>query len=209
MKRLPPASCAHTPFTLRDAGGFELVPHRAAAVGAEIEGVVVRRHRRDRAHQDRVVAVHQRVDADRGLEIAAAGVIAGPFAERPFLDLVVGMDEALEGDLRVRRHRQAGLRHVDDLDRLAEDAARGLELVLAVGNLDAAEHDQRRMHAGDHRDRTRLPALVVLAHDDQAVLAGRHHHRAQRSARATARDRCRSSPSRSPGPSSPRGRRCR
>ena len=161
----------------RNAGRFELVPHRAAAVGAEIERVVVRRHRRDRAHQDRVVAIHQRVDPDRRLEIAAAGVVAGPFAERPFLDLVVGMDEAFEGDLRIGRHRQAGLRHVDDLDRLAEDAAGGLQLVLAVGNLDAAQHDQRRMHAGDHGDRAGLAALVVFAHDDQAVLAGRHHHR--------------------------------
>ena len=91
--------------------------------------------------------------------------------------LSFGMDEAFEGDLRIRRHRQAGLRHVDDLDRLAEDAAGGLKLVLAVGNLDAAQHDQRRMHAGDHRDRAGLAALVVFAHDDQAVLAGRHHHR--------------------------------
>src|SRR5262249_6918573 len=43
---------------LGDAGGLELIPHRAAAVGAEIEGVVVRWHRRDRAHEDRVVAEH-------------------------------------------------------------------------------------------------------------------------------------------------------
>ena len=91
--------------------------------------------------------------------------------------LSLGMDEAFEGDLRIRRHRQAGLRHVDDLDRLAEDAAGGLKLVLAVGNLDAAQHDQRRMHAGDHRDGAGLSTLVVFAHDDQAVLAGRHHHR--------------------------------
>ena len=45
---------------------------------------------------------------------------------------------------------------------------------------DARRHDQRergRVHAGDHRDRARLSALVVLAHDDQAMFTGRHHHR--------------------------------
>ncbi len=77
---------------LRDAGGLELVPDRAGAIGAEIERVVVRRHCRNRAHQDRIVAVHQRLDANGWLQIAAAGVIPGPFAERAFLDLVVGAD---------------------------------------------------------------------------------------------------------------------
>jgi len=55
--------------------------------------------------EDGVVAINQGVDADCRLEIAAAGVVAGPLAERPFLDPVVGMDQAFEGDLRIRACR--------------------------------------------------------------------------------------------------------
>src|SRR6187455_3001365 len=94
------------PYALHagDAGGFELVPDGAGAVGAEIERVVVRRHRRDRADEDRVVAIHQRLDADGGLQIAAARIVASPFPKRSFLDLVIGTNEPLKGDLGVRRH---------------------------------------------------------------------------------------------------------
>ena len=50
------------------------------------------------------------LDADRRLELAAAGIIAGPFAERPFVDQVVLMDETFEGDLGFGGNRQAGRR---------------------------------------------------------------------------------------------------
>ena len=200
------------PYALHagDAGGLELVPDRTAAVGAEIEGVVVRRHRRDRADQDRIVAVHQRVDADRWLEVAAARVVAGPFAERAFLDPVVGMDQPLEGNLRVRRHRQAGLRHVDDLDGFAEDSARGLELVRCRTGISmppsiTSAGCMPAITATGHGS----PALVILPHDDQPVLAGRHHHR--RGVRLVRLHAVGAvvHPAASPGPSSPRGRRCR
>ena len=69
------------------------------------------------------------------------------------------------------------LRHVEDLDRLAENAAGGLDFALAVGDFEAGQHEQRRMHADDDGDRAGLPAVVILAHEDAAVLAGRHHHR--------------------------------
>src|SRR4030095_13505041 len=91
-----------------DTGGFELVPHRARAIGAAIERVVVRRHAGDRAHQDRVVAIHEGFDPDRGLFLQTARVVAGPFAERAFLDQVVRMDEAFEGDLGMRWDGKAG-----------------------------------------------------------------------------------------------------
>src|SRR5262249_17986990 len=58
-----------------DAGCLELVPDRAAAVCTEIEGVVVRRYCRNRAYQYRVLAIHEGVDPDRGLQIAAAGIV--------------------------------------------------------------------------------------------------------------------------------------
>ena len=163
QNRLPPASCAQTPLNSGDARGLELIPHGAAAVGAEVERVVVGRNGRDRAEQDRIVSVHHRGDADGGLRPAAAGVVAGPFAERAFLHLVAGMDEALECDLGVGRNGQAGVRHVDHLDRLAEDSAGRFEFALAVWNFQAGEHEHRRMHADDDGDRAGLTALVVLA----------------------------------------------
>ncbi len=86
------------------------------------------------------------------------------------------MDEALEGDLGVRRDRQAGLRALDHLHRLAEQPAGRVVFVLAVRDFQARDHEQRRMHAAHHRDRARLAALVVLLLDHVAVLAlGAHH----------------------------------
>ena len=163
-------------FHLGHAGGFELVPHRAGAVRAAIERIVVGRDAGDRAEQNRIVAIHHGLDADRRLLLQAAGVIAGPFAERAFVDLVVRMDEALERDLGMRRDRQAGLRPHDHLHRLAQQPAGGVVLVLAVRNFQARDHEQRRVHAAHHRDRARLAALVILLLDHVAVLAlGAHH----------------------------------
>ena len=87
------------------------------------------------------------------------------------------MHEALEGDLRVRRNRQAGLRADDHFDGFAEQASRGVVLVLAVRNLDPRHHEQRRMHAAHHRDRARLTELVPAPHDQVSVLALRRHYR--------------------------------
>src|SRR5260221_988042 len=70
----------HAP-DLRNAGGFELVPHRTAPVGAAIEGVVVGRHAGHGAEQHRIIAVPEGLDADRRLALLAARVIAGPLAE--------------------------------------------------------------------------------------------------------------------------------
>src|SRR3984893_3548466 len=75
-------------FDLGDACGFELIPRRASAVGAEVERVVIWRHRRDGAHEDRIVAVHHGGDADGRLQPAASGVIAGPLPKWTLLDLV-------------------------------------------------------------------------------------------------------------------------
>src|ERR1700737_4429385 len=164
----------HT-FDLGDARGCELIPYRAAAVGAEVECVVIWRHRRDGAHEDRIVAVHHGGDADGRLQPAASGVIAGPFPKWTLIDLVAGIDEAFECDLRVRGDRQSRARHVEDLDRLAEYASRRLDLALAVGHFEPRQHEEGGMHACDHRDGAGLAALVILVHDEAAVLAGRHH----------------------------------
>src|SRR5207245_9406454 len=82
-------------FDFGHAGGFELIPYRAGAIRAAVEGIVVGWHRRDRAEQDRVVAVHEGRDADRRLLFLAAGVIAGPFPAPPHLAQVLGSRDAL------------------------------------------------------------------------------------------------------------------
>src|SRR6516164_706938 len=165
-------------FDFGHAGGFELVPHGAGAIGAAVEGVVVGRHGRDRTEQYRVVAVHKGLDADRRLLFLAAGVIAGPLAEWPLFDQVVGMNEALEGDLRLRGNGEPGARPLDHLDRLADQAAGHVVFIFSVWDLKARHHEQRGVHAHDHRDRTRLAALVIAALDQIAVLAlGAHDRR--------------------------------
>src|SRR6478752_6117015 len=89
---------------LGHAGGLDLVPHGAGAVSAAIERVVIGRDARNGAEQDRIVAVHERLDPDRRLLLRAAGVVSGPFAQRSLLDQVVRVHEPLEGDLRLRRN---------------------------------------------------------------------------------------------------------
>ena len=163
-------------FDLGHAGGFELVPHRAGTIRAAIERVVVGRNTGNGAEQNRIVAIHHGLDTDRRLFLEAAGVIAGPLAERTFVDLVVRMDEAFEGNLGVRRDRQPGLGPKDHLHGLAQQPTGRVVLVLTVWNFQARNHEQRRVHAAHHRDRTRLAELVILLLDHVAVLAlGAHH----------------------------------
>ena len=86
------------------------------------------------------------------------------------------MDEALEGDLGVRRDRQTGRGPPDHLHRLAQKSAGRVVLVLAVRDFQSGDHEQRRVHAAHHRHRARLAALVILLLDHVAVLAlGAHH----------------------------------
>src|SRR5947209_14364866 len=82
-------------FDLGYTGGFELIPHRARSIRAAVERIVVRRNAGNGAEQNRIVAIHHGLDADRRLLLEATGVITGPFAERALVDLVIRMDEAL------------------------------------------------------------------------------------------------------------------
>src|SRR5262249_53430732 len=84
-------------------------------------------------------------------------------------------DQALECNLRIGRHRQSGSRHGDDVDGLAENAARRLVLALLIGNLQASQHELGGMHSHHHGHRASLIAVVIFGHDDAAVLARRHH----------------------------------
>ena len=121
--------------------------------------------------------MHESLDADYRLLLDAAGVIAGPLAERTFVAHIVGMNEALESDFRMRRDRQAGARPGDDFDRLADQSAGRVVFIAAIGDFEAGDHEQCRMHAADDRDRARLAALVVAASDKIAMLAFRAHDR--------------------------------
>ena len=164
----------HT-FHLRYAGRFQLVPHGSGAVSAAIEGIIVGRHAGYCAEQDRIVAMHQRLDANRRLLLLSARVVASPFAERSLIEEIVGMDESFECDFRMRRYRKSRARPFDDLDRLADQTAGYVIFILAVRDFQPAHHEQRRMHAGNHRHRTRLAAFVIAALDQVAVLAFRAH----------------------------------
>src|SRR6516165_283031 len=62
-------------FNLGDACGFKLIPDCAASINAEVEGVVVWRHRRNSSHQNWIVPMHHRGDADCGLGMTAGRVV--------------------------------------------------------------------------------------------------------------------------------------
>src|SRR5258708_1202447 len=97
-------------FDLRDARGLQLIPHRAGAVGAAIEGIIVGRHAGNPPHQNGILPGHEGFEWDAGLFLQPAGVIAGPFAERPFGDQITRMHEAFEGDFGVGGNGKAGAR---------------------------------------------------------------------------------------------------
>ena len=54
---------------------------------------------------------------------------------------------------------------------------RGGEFVRAIGDLQPADHHQRRMHADNDGDRAFFAPLVIFLHDQTAMLALRHHQR--------------------------------
>src|SRR5262249_33179259 len=97
----------------------------------------------------------------------------GPFAERAFDTLVIGLDETLEHDLGIGRDRQPGDGRFDDLDGLAAHAAHDLILAHPVGHLARGHQESHGIAAADHGDRHRRAARLVLVAHLAAVLAGR------------------------------------
>src|SRR6202049_639812 len=130
----------HAP-NLGDAGSFELVPYCATTIGAKIKRVVVRWNCRNCSHEDGIIPVHHRVDADLWCGPAAAGVVAGPFSERPLLNIIVGMNHTLECNFGIARHGQPGFRHVEDFDWLPKDTAGSFQFILAVRYFQPTEHE--------------------------------------------------------------------
>ena len=164
-------------FNFGNACGFELVPHRTAAISAAIKRIVIRRHGRNCAQQHRIVAVHKSFDPDRRFRVHVAGIVARPFPERSFIDHVVRINEPLEGNLGVGRDRQAGFRHVYDFNTLADQPAGAVVFILTVGHFQSGDHEQRRMHPGNNGNRARLATLEILVLDNVAMFALGHHDR--------------------------------
>ena len=179
----------HT-FHLRYAGRFQLVPHGSGAVSAAIEGIIVGRHAGYCAEQDRIVAMHQRLDANRRLLLLSARVVASPFAERSLIEEIVGMDESFECDFRMRRYRKSRARPFDDLDEAAERridhpsalaADDGCALIAAMPAPHSAVLFPRVALIGRYatpaiaEPLSRLAAFVIAALDQVAVLAFRAH----------------------------------
>ena len=77
----------------------------------------------------------------------------------------------------MRRNRQPSVRPLDHLDRLTDQTAGDIVFVLSVWDLESPHHEQGVMHARDHRDRTRLAALVITPFDQIAMLAFGAHYR--------------------------------
>src|SRR5581483_409192 len=105
------------------------------------------------AAEDRIVAMVDALDANDRLRTRRAGVVAGPFAERAFGLDVVGLHEALDDDLRVRRERQAGGLALADFDRRALESAGVVEFRHAVVDLVSGDHKEHRVLADTDDDR--------------------------------------------------------
>src|SRR5215469_7090966 len=135
------------------------MPHHARAGRAAIERIVVRRNAWHRTRQDGLVAMPESGDADSRLLFPAARVVAGPFPERTLVDEVVSVNKSLKGDFGFGRNGQAGLRSLNDADRLAEQTTRSIVFILAVRDLDARDGKQPGMNAGNHGDRAGLTAI--------------------------------------------------
>src|SRR5581483_10410054 len=127
---------------------LHLVPDgRRAQQPAEALGLRRGLERR-RAHQDRVVAVVERLHADHWLGPAGAGVVAGPLAERSL-------------DARLAGHR------------LSAHAARPGVLALPLRHVNRRGQEQQRVVAERDRHWARLAGVEVLLPVHAPVLAGR------------------------------------
>src|SRR4029434_1494656 len=109
---------------IRDAGFLQLFPHMRRARDRAQQSQCVRRPRRIRTRENRIVAVEDPLHADKRLEALRTGVVARPLAERSFFLQLTGSDFAFENNFRICRIRQTGDVTPDHLDRFPLEAAR-------------------------------------------------------------------------------------
>src|SRR3989338_810032 len=146
---------------VREAAGLERLPDLGRAGDALQQPGLVHRLLLRRARKNRMVAVKDGLDVDVGTGNNVIGVIAHPFAEGPFgLDLS-GDHLALDGDLRVRWNRKAGVRALDHLDGLAPDAAGKIVFRHPLRQRTRRKHVKQRILAADHDHFHVLSALEV------------------------------------------------
>ncbi len=160
-------------------GGERLLDHRRAQHRAVAAHLVRSAAHRRHAQQDRVVAVVERLDLQDRFRVLAAGVIAGPLAERTLHLVVAGAEMALDHHLGVGRERQAGDPARNAVQRRAPDAADDVEFTGAGWRLGAGSVEGHRLAAQHHDDWTALAPREMLFAVRMAVLA-RHHQDADR-----------------------------
>ena len=112
-----------------------------------------------------------------GSHFLAAGVIAGPLAERAFVDEIVRMTKPSNAISACAGIGRPVFGPANTSTGSPSRPAGGVVFVLAVGDFDAGHHEERRMHAAHDGDRARLSELVPAPHDQIAVLALRRHDR--------------------------------
>ena len=154
-----------------DARQGELLVDRRRAQEGAVVGQFGRGLDRRGAEENRVVAVVERLDLHHRLFPLRAGIVARPLAERPLRQPVARVHKPLDHDLGIRGDGQPRRGADEDLDRLADEAAGDVVLVLAVRDLEPPDHEQSGMHSRHHGNRARLPALVIAPLDQVAMLA--------------------------------------
>ena len=124
-----------------------------------------------RAGENRIVAVQDRLHVHVGPRHDVVGVVAHPFAERPFRLDLPGHGFAFDHDLGIGGNRKAGVRALDHFDRLAADAAGEVILRHAAGNGLAESKIEQRILAAHDRELAALAALEIFVAMNAAVFA--------------------------------------
>jgi len=135
------------------------------------------RHLADNRAEHRLPLARDRGDLHRHVEGFERDV-AVAFAERRLGLELLAIDQALDDDLGVGRHKKIDGLPLDDADRLAGEAPRDAELVEIDGELlRPGEHHHRR-GADDDGDRHLVAAVAVFEPVPETAGAGRlaRHH---------------------------------
>ena len=162
----------------RPGGDRNAADHRVLRVKPREDGLV-----------DGIAPARQALERRRR-GAAVALVAAVELRDRPLLDRVVEVEEALEHDLAPGRDLERNRPAAHERHRLAEQRTGDAELVLAAPEVEAGRDHERRVVADRHRDRQALAALVRRSRSDREVMVGRDADECARPAeRPHARDR--------------------
>ena len=106
-----------------------------------------------------------------------ARVVTRPFTERPFRHHVFNPDFAFDGDLSIGGNRQTRERPVNNLQRLAENAAVIMILVDPVGHVGRSHDEFDRMMAEGNCDGKWFPLRVIFVLVHAPMFPRRHMQR--------------------------------